>query len=180
MILHQNHQELLSGSNVIDFFEVSLISSAFLCTLVSGFIYTYAIIVMPGLSKLSDKEFLNAFKATDQIIQNNQPLFMITWIGSIVSILSLIISSIIINGLYESWLIISTSMIYLLGVQGTTFLVHLPLNNQIQDLAVDKMSIQSLSEYREHLESRWIPFNLLRTVIAICVSISFLLIISLN
>ena len=143
--------------------------------MVSGLIFTYAVVVMPGLSKLSDKDFIKGFQATDKIIQNNQPLFMLTWIGSIIFILSLIISSIISVGLHESWFIIFICASYLFGVQGITILVHLPLNNDIQCLAVEKMSIQSLSEYRERLESRWIPFNFLRTFIAICVSISLLL-----
>ena len=58
-----------------------LFSSAFLCTLVTGFISTYAVIVMPGLKKLDDREFIRAFQATDAVIQNNQPIFMVIWVG---------------------------------------------------------------------------------------------------
>ena len=94
---------------------------------------------MPGLSKLSDKEFLKAFKVTDQVIQNNQPLFMLTWIGSIVSVLSLILASITYVGLSESWLILLAAIIYLLGVQGITILIHLHLNNYIQKLNLEEL-----------------------------------------
>ena len=76
------------------------------CSLVTGFIFTYAIIVMPGLSKLSDKEFLKAFQVTDAAIQNKQPIFMVIWVGSIVSVLSLILISIAYVGLSEIWLIV--------------------------------------------------------------------------
>ena len=41
----------------MDFLDVSLIISILSCTLVTGFILTYAVVVMPGLSKLDDKEF---------------------------------------------------------------------------------------------------------------------------
>ena len=87
---------------------------------------------MPELSKLSDKEFLKAFQVTDAAIQNKQPIFMVIWVGSIVSVLRLILISIAYVGLSETWLIVLVALIYLLGVQGITILIHLPLNNQIQ------------------------------------------------
>ena len=55
----------------MDFLDISLFFSILLCALATGFILTYAIIVMPGLSKLDDKEFIKAFQVTDGIIQNN-------------------------------------------------------------------------------------------------------------
>ena len=75
--------------------EISLIFSITFCSLVSGFIFTYAIVVMPGLSNLNDKVFIRAFQVTDAVIQNNQPIFMFTWIVSIVSLLSIILTSVI-------------------------------------------------------------------------------------
>ena len=59
---------------------------------------------------------------------------MLIWVGSIVSVLSLILISIAYVGLSETWLIVLVAMIYLLGVQGITILIHLPLNNQIQKI----------------------------------------------
>jgi len=71
----------------MDLLDVSLICSILLCTLVTGFILTYAVVVMPGLSELDDKEFIRAFQVTDRVIQNNQPLFLLTWLGSTLSFL---------------------------------------------------------------------------------------------
>ena len=62
--------------------ELSLISSAFLCSLITGFILIFAIVVMPGISRFEDKEFLKAFQLIDGIIQNNQPIFLLIWLGS--------------------------------------------------------------------------------------------------
>lgn len=67
-------------------FTVVLLISTVLCSLVTGFVFTYAVVVMPGLSRLEDKEFIRAFQATDQIIQNNQPVFITVWVGSILSV----------------------------------------------------------------------------------------------
>ena len=67
--------------------ELSLISSAFLCLLVSGFTLIFAIVVMPGISNFEDKEFLKAFQLIDGIIQNNQPIFLLIWLGSVLSLI---------------------------------------------------------------------------------------------
>ena len=116
----------------MDLLDISLIFSITFCSLVSGFIFTYAIVVMPGLSNLNDKEFLRAFQVTDAVIQNNQPIFMFTWIGSIVSLLSTILTSVAGFGLSETWLVVLFSVVYLLGVHGVTIAIHIPLNNNIQ------------------------------------------------
>ena len=42
-----------------------LLVSTLLCTLVTGFVFTYAIVVMPGFGKLNDQELIQAFQATD-------------------------------------------------------------------------------------------------------------------
>ena len=104
----------------MDLLDISLIFSILSCSLVGGFIFTYAIVVMPGLSDLNDKDFLRAFKKTDAIIQNKQPLFLFTWIGSFVAILTTVLVSLLIVGLKETWLIVLIGVAYLLGVQGIT------------------------------------------------------------
>ena len=81
--------------------DITLIFSITLCSLVSGFILTYSIVVMPGLSNLNDKDFLKAFQVTDAIIQNNQPVFMFIWIGSILAVLATIFVSLVSIGFAE-------------------------------------------------------------------------------
>ena len=159
-------------------FSTLLFLSSLSCSLVTGFIFTYAVVVMPGLSKLGDKEFLRAFQVTDQVIQNNQPLFMLTWIGSIISMIALIISSLINVGMTEAWPIIAIGIVYLLGVQGITISVHLPLNNHIQKLKIDELDDKSLNEQRLNFESRWNYFNNIRTIIALFVNLLLLLIMA--
>ena len=62
-----------------------------------------------------------------EVIQNNQPLFMLTWVGSIVSLLSTILFYIVSVGLSEAWLIVLIGAVYMLGVQDITIAVHIPL-----------------------------------------------------
>ena len=164
----------------MEFFYFFLFLSILSCSLVMGFIFTYSIVVMPGLSKLSDKEFLKAFQATDAVIQNKQPIFMLTWIGSIVSVLSLILISITYVGLSETWLIVLVALIYLLGVQGITIFIHLPLNNQVQKLNLEKLKDENLRDERLNFENKWNFFNNIRTTIAFFVSLTLLIFLTIT
>ena len=141
----------------------------------TGFILTYAIVVMPGLSKLDDKEFIKAFQVTDGIIQNNQPIFILIWVGSIISVVSTIIISIFTLGILEGWKIIFVSLVYLIGVQAITIIIHLPLNRRIQKIDINSTNLQSLNEERKNFETKWNYFNNIRTVIAFLVTLFFLL-----
>ncbi len=162
------------------FLDISLIFTILLCSLVSGFIFTYSIVVMPGLSNLNDKDFLKAFQVTDAVIQNNQPLFMFTWIGSIVAILTTIVASLITAGLLEFWLIILVGAAYLLGVQGITVAIHIPLNNHIQKLNIEELNDKTLAYERKNFEAKWNFFNKIRTFVAISASSLLLIVLSLR
>ena len=157
-----------------------LIVSTLLCALVTGFIFTYAVVVMPGFAKLDDRDFIRAFQVTDGVIQNNQPLFMLAWVGSIVSIVAtMILGFIELHGI-ERWTVIAIGFVYLLGVQGITIRVNLPLNNHLQRLEIDEMDPESLSKERNKFETRWNYFNNIRTLIAFAVSFSLMLLIYAN
>ena len=163
----------------MNFLEVSLILSILSCSLVTGFIFTYSVVVMPGFSKLNDKDFIRAFQVTDNIIQNNQPLFMLIWIGSILSVISTIVFSIFnINADYSIFIIV-TGFFYLIGVQGLTISIHIPLNNNIQKFDVDKEDELKLNEVRKEFEIKWNYYNRIRTVVAFTVT-TLLMLILLN
>ncbi|MAJ20635.1 MAG: hypothetical protein CMH02_02945 [Marinovum sp.] len=160
------------------YLDISLIFAILFCSLVGGFIFTYSLVVMPGLSNLNNKDFLKAFQVTDAVIQNNQPLFMFTWIGSIVTILTTIVASLITVGLSEAWVIILVGAAYLIGVQGITVAIHIPLNNHIQKLNIEELNDKTLADERLKFEAKWHFFNKIRTGIAI--SVCFLMLIHLG
>ena len=164
----------------MNFLDITLYLSVLFCALATGFILTYAVVVMPGLSKLDDKEFIKAFQVTDGIVQNNQPIFILIWIGSIISVLCTIIVSILSLGTLKAWLIIFTSLIYLLGVQGITISIHLPLNKHIQNIDIDITDSQTLSDERKNFETKWNFFNNIRTGIALFVIFIFLFILTMR
>ena len=164
----------------MDLLDISLVFSVLSCSLVGWFIFMYAIIVMPGLSNLNDKDFIRAFQVTDTIIQNKQPLFMLTWIGSVVALFITILVSLITVGLSESWSIVLISIAYLLGVQGITGAVHIPLNNHIQEVRIEELSDKMLADVRLKFETKWNFYNNIRTVFAIFVSLFMLILLGVR
>ena len=97
--------------------DVLLVLSTLTCALVTGFILTFAIVVMPGLANLNDRDFIAAFQATDGVIQRGQPVFNLIWIGSIISIVCLMIAVTVGTDQSDGWLTALVGAMYLLGVQ---------------------------------------------------------------
>lgn len=161
----------------MEYFEFTLILATFLCSLVAGFLFAFAVVIMPGINKLNDKEFIRAFQVMDGVIQNNQPLFMLVWLGSA---LVLIIAAVLGIGQLDGvgrLLIISAALIYILGVQLPTITINIPLNNKIQTLNVDAMGEESHKAARDNFESRWNRWNKNRTVLSSLVSVLLIILV---
>ena len=69
---------------------------------------------------------------------------------------------------------------YLLGVQGITVSIHLPLNNHIQKMNIEKMNDIMLVEERTNFEKKWNYYNNIRTFIAFSVGITLILILTMR
>ena len=148
---------------VSEFFVFALVLTILLCALVSGLLFGFAVVVMPGIAKLSDKDFLLAFKHMDGIIQNNQQLFMLVWVGSILSVLaSMILGTMDLSGQQAVLLWLGCGW-YLLGVQLPTIVVNIPLNNTIEVLEIDKLNQSEPTNSRINFEAKWNRWNKIRT-----------------
>ena len=147
-------------------FEIVLILATLLCSLTAGFVLAFALVVMPGIRSLNDREFIRAFQVIDGVIQNGQPIFMLVWLGSVVALVTSIVLGIGQLDGTGRLLIISAALIYLLGVQLPTFTINVPLNNKLQTLDVDAMDEATRKAAREDFEPRWILWNSIRTALA--------------
>ena len=78
------------------------------------------------------------------------------------------------NGFAEVWLVLVSGALYLLGVQGLTVTVHLPLNRRMQKLNVIELDPQTLHTERVYFEARWNFYNNVRTLLAFLSSITLL------
>ena len=160
-------------------FQITLLLATLLCSLVAGFVLAFAVVVMPGINNLSDREFIRAFQVMDGIIQNNQPMFVLVWVGSIVALVASAVLGIGQLEGAERLLMILAVLAYLLVVQLPTFTINIPLNNRLQTLNVDDMDESVQKEARMDFEPRWILWNSIRTIFASLVS-SLLIILLLR
>ena len=99
---------------------------------------------MPGIRSLNDHDFLQAFKVIDRVIQQQQPIFVLVWLGSILSLVTAALVGIVQFDGVNRLLIGIAAAIYLLGVQLPTFTINVPLNNQLQMLQLDVISDRSV------------------------------------
>lgn len=159
----------------MNLFDVTIVISALLCSLVAGFLFAYAIVIMPGIKNLDDKLFIKTFQITDKVIQDNHPLFIIVWLGSAISLIVCAFTGYTkLQGL-DFYLLLFVTTAYLVGVQISTIVIHLPLNNQLQTYDVETMSTAELRDARSKFESRWNQSNRIRTVIACAVTLLLIL-----
>ena len=147
-------------------FQIALILATFLCSLVAGFLFAFALVVMPGIRSLNDREFIRAFQVMDRVIQNNQPIFVLVWVGSVVA---LVTSAVLGIGQLDGagrQLIVLAALAYLFGVQLPTVTINIPLNNKLQTLDVDAMNDTTKKAARRDFEPRWNLWNSIRAAFA--------------
>jgi uncharacterized membrane protein len=158
-------------------FHATLLAAALLCSLVAGLLFTFAVVVMPGIRRLDDAGFIRAFQVIDGAIQKNQPLFMLVWLGSVLAL-----AAALVLGLWQLTginrvLIGVAALLYVVGVQVPTITINIPLNNRLQRLDVVTMNEAARRQAREEFEARWNQSNANRTVCAILASIVLLVLL---
>jgi len=162
----------------MDLFQIALSLATLLCSLVAGLVLTFAIVVMPGIRSMGDRDYLMAFKAMDRVIQNNQPIFMLVWVGSALLVLVSTVWGIWrLDGL-DRILLVVAGVIYILGVQVPTAAINIPINNRLQALDLDSSSEIELRALAETYETHWLRWNTIRTIVAIATTVLFLVLLN--
>lgn len=155
----------------------TLIGATLLCSLVAGLLFAFAVVVMPGIGKLSDGSFLRSFQAIDRVIQSNQPLFLLVWMGSVVMLLaSALLGFRHLEG-SDRVLLTAATLVYLLGVQLPTIAINVPLNNAVQALRIDDMDDGARAAARRDFEPRWNRSNVARTLLSSLTSVLLLIVL---
>ena len=159
------------------FLELVLILATLLCALTAGLVFAFASVVMPGIGKLGDREFIRSFQVIDGVIQVGQPVFGLVWMGSVVTLLlSAVMGGLQLDGIERVFVIVS-ALVYVMGVQVPTFRINVPLNNTLQRLDVDAMDKDALASARRAFENRWVRWNSIRTVVASLVSVALMFVL---
>lgn len=161
----------------MEVFPLVVLVAAALCALVAGLLFTFAVVTMPGLKKLGDREFIRAFQVMDGVIQDRQPLFVLVWVGSVVALVAALAMGFQQPDGVVRGLLIAAAALYLLGVQLPTGRVHIPLNNEIQSVDVEAIGEAEQRQARERFEARWNRSNRIRTAIAVVTMVLLLVVL---
>lgn len=154
-----------------------LLLAALLCSVVTGLLFTFAIVVMPGIGRLDDRNFIRAFQVIDRVIQNKQPLFVLVWVGSVLALLAAaVLGAWHLRG-GDRVLMITAALVYFFGVQLPTVRINIPLNNELQKLDPSTMSESAQEQARVHFEPRWNRWNVIRTVCSSLVTLLLLIVL---
>ena len=154
--------------------DVALVLATLLCSLVAGFLFAFAVVVMPGLRDLDDRGFLVGFRTVDGVIQRGDPLFGVVWVGSALALIAALVLGLGQVAGPEKGLLALATGLYLLGVQLPTITINVPLNNELQALDVAGADEETLRNARRRFEARWNRWNRIRTALAVLTSLVLL------
>jgi uncharacterized membrane protein len=161
----------------VTIFHAVLLLATFLCSLVAGLLFAFAVVVMPGIRSLDDAGFIRTFQAMDRVIQNKQPLFVFVWVGSVLALVAAAVLGMWALSGTDRLLVIVPAILYILFVQLPTVTINIPLNNGIQKANTDSMDQTARTRAREAFEPRWNRWNAIRTGCASLVSIVLMLLL---
>jgi uncharacterized membrane protein len=145
--------------------------STLLTGLLAGVFFTWTNAITPGIGRLDDLSYLQAFQHMNRTILN--PLFYTV-------IISPIFLSPLSAYLYKSSnrlmirLLIAASVIYFLGVFVVTMYGNIPLNIKLDNLQLSTISLENAKIFRDNYEVKWNNLHLIRTITS---STSFFLLI---
>ncbi len=139
--------------------------------LLAGVFFTWTNAITPGIGRLNDVGYLQAFQHMNNTILN--PLFYIVIIGPLLlSFIAVFINKE--NGGFIFRLICATAIIYFLGVFIVTILGNIPLNDMLDKTNLEGISLEDAKSLREKFETKWNNLHLIRTLSS---STSFILLI---
>jgi uncharacterized membrane protein len=156
------------------FETILLVLTSLLTALLAGVFFGYAVSVNGGLARLKDKEYIAAMQSINVVILN--PLFMATFMGPV--ILLPVITFLLWNT-PDAFLLLAASIIYLVGVFGSTAGGNVPLNEKLAKCDLKNVSEKEIADARKLFEKAWNRLHIIRTLAAIAAT-TFLLIACVN
>jgi uncharacterized membrane protein len=141
---------------------IILIITTVFSGLVAGLFYAWSISVTPGLAKIDNVSFLQAFQSMNRAIIN--PLFFVAFFGLVIllPVLSYLSSQTSISN--QFWYVILATLLYYVGIMGVTIGGNVPLNNALEALHIESMTPEQMDEFRKGFESKWNRLNLIRSI----------------
>jgi uncharacterized membrane protein len=147
---------------------ITLISAVLLTGLSAGLFYAWSVSVIPGTKRVSDMVYLETMQSINRAILN--PAFFLIFFGSLI-LLSVSTLQHFRSGL-TFWILLTATIIYLIGTFGVTALGNVPLNDTLDVLDLSELSTNLIAKTRRQYEAPWNRLHLIRTIFGV---LSFLI-----
>jgi uncharacterized membrane protein len=152
--------------------NIVMVLAGLATALMAGLFYAWSCSVMPGLRRLTDREFIAAMQSANRAIQN--PVFFAAFFGALILLpLSAVLHLGRPPGL-RFWLLVAGAIFYAVGVFGVTVIGNVPLNERLDRFDHKTAAGPEIAAQRAGFERRWNNLNTFRTISA---SISMILVL---
>ena len=153
--------------------ETIILASAILLTgLMAGIFFTWSNAVKPGIGKLSDLEYLRSLQSMNRVILNKA--FIGIFLGAIIAVALVPIFHFKIAPNSIFWLLLLALVTYWIGVFGVTVFGNIPLNEILDKINLESITLEEIKTLRTSIEVKWNNLNLIRSISS---GITFLLLI---
>ncbi len=148
-----------------------LFLTVILNALSTGFFFAWSVSVVLGMKKVGDYSYLETMQNINREILN--PLFFVVFFGSFLGL--------IISGIFQYddktvfCFVLTSAIIYLIGVVGVTAFGNVPLNDELEILDLRDLDLYKLKTFRNYFESNWNLYHRVRTIASILSFAIFLL-----
>ena len=155
--------------------SIILLIATLLTGLLAGVFFTWTNAITPGIGRLNDLGYLQAFQQMNRSILN--PLFYVVFMGALLFSASAIYYYKF-DSKYLFRLLSYATAIYFVGVFIVTLIGNLPLNDVLDKANLEAMSMTEIKNLRNHFELKWNNLHLIRTISS-TTSFAFLILASL-
>ena len=139
--------------------NILLLITAAKTALMAGLFYAWSCSVMPGLARLSNREFVASMQAMNRAIQN--PVFFAAFFGA--PLLLPVSAFLHYDESPRFPLLLAAGLIYLTGTFAVTIFGNVPLNNTLDRFKLESAAEEEIVSQRANFERRWTNLNTVRT-----------------
>lgn len=136
----------------------------------AGLCFTWTNAITPGIGRLDDIGYLQAFQHMNRTILN--PLFLLVFLTPF--LFSGIGTFLLRSQSNLFWFLVAATCVYFIGLVLVTMLGNVPLNELLDKTDLSTTSLENAQTIRKQFENKWNNLHLIRTVAAV---ISFSLLI---
>lgn len=157
MNLSNQKSVMFTASNII------LLLAVVTTAMLAGFFYGWGASVMPGLRRVSDREYVTAMQSINRAILN--PVFFLSFLGPLVL---LPLSAYLHYGqpvTTRFYLLVAATIVYYISF-GVTIFGNVPLNDMLDKFNLSS-SEQAFSMQRAKFEMAWNRLHMIRTIISV-------------